>query len=183
VSEKRIVLLTALTLGMYSLSLYVEHQTLIFPFPLNESLFFFVALYFFYRNHATLKTVGILAISSGFFALLSNQFFWSFLLDGAQIERLFNSGLTDFFRLLFFIMLLCWAIASSYREEGPHKFWYMSSIVLGLLLGLYLQTALVLFIVYLMISCLFFWRNLHAPYPWLWMLLAFLEGGKAAMQF
>lgn len=165
------------------MSLYIEHQALIFPFPLNESLFFLVALYFFYRNHATLKTVGILAISSGLFALLSNQFFWSFFLDGAQLERLFNSGLTDFFMLLFYIMLLSWAIASSLHEKGPNKFWYVSGVVLCLLLGLYLQTGVVLFIVYLLISCLFFWRNLHAPYPWLWLLLAFLEGGKAAMQF
>jgi hypothetical protein len=183
VSEKRVVLLTALTLGMYSMSLYVEHQALIFPFPLNESLFFLVALYFFYRNHATHRTIGILAISTGFFALLSNQFFWSFLLDGAQIERLFNSGLTDFFRLMFFILLLCWAIVTANSDEGASKFWYKVGIVLCLFVGLYFQMSLVLFSVYLLFSCHFFWRNLHPPYPWLWLLLAILEAGKATMQF
>ena len=165
------------------MSLYIEHKTLIFPFPLNESLFFLVSLYFLYRNHVALKTVGILAIASGFFALLSNQFFWSFFLDGERLERLFNSGLTDFFRLLFFIFLLCWAVVTTVNEESAHKYWFMGGIILCLLTALYVQMALVLFAVYLLISCFFFWRNLHAPYPWLWMLLAFLEGGKAAMQF
>ncbi len=173
--------MTSLTLCAYSMLLFLEYRVFIFPFPINELLFFLVATYFFYKNYESHKTIGALALISGLFALFTNQLFWSFFLDGASLERFFTSGWTDLFRLLFFIGTLFWALLTANTEQGPNKPWIIVGVSVCILSGLFFPNSLLLPLGYALISILFLTKNLHEPFGWLWVLLTLLEAGKTAM--
>ena len=70
--EVRVLFLTALTLSVYAVSIYLNQGALIFPFPLNELILLVVAIQFaFWHHNKRIPTLYILGF--GVYSLLAQK--------------------------------------------------------------------------------------------------------------
>jgi len=108
--EERSVSLAILTLIVYSVFMYLEKGSILFPYPLNEVIFLIISTQFFWWNRHIPGKIFLYPAVSALVNLLSTQFFWSLWLDGIQMELLTTGPLLDILKLIYFVLLGIWAI-------------------------------------------------------------------------
>lgn len=130
--EARTVFLVVLTLLFYAFYYLFFYQTFIFPFPLNESIFFGVSLQFAVWNW---KINRLLVGSSVLFALLNviaTQFFWSFFLKDTSLLELIESNYLLGINLIAFLPLLSWIYCYCKEVSNSTKFFLSGIAAFGL---------------------------------------------------
>jgi hypothetical protein len=76
--EERTVLLAMLVPIAFGAIMYVEHGTFIYPFPLNEVVFFIASIAFAIRTQLFYRTKSIFSLGFAFLNLIGTDFFWTF---------------------------------------------------------------------------------------------------------
>lgn len=129
--EGRVVALALTTIFMYGLSMFLTHGTFIFPFPLNEVIFFIATLLIGYESY---KSEKLLTIFFGLFAiskLFSGTFIWSFFTSHQVIEKIANSPTTDISRLLSLVLVIILFYLTFKKGKGD---WVKNSFLIPTLM-------------------------------------------------
>ena len=180
--EGKTVTLAALTVFMYGLTSFLQFKQVIFPFPLNE-LIFFIATIVFAKDHLknNPKTMSLILVL-GLFHILSLEFYWNIFLSNERMLGLSQSSITDYFKVGYYIGIIAWIITTfnqvevnlkKYLSLLPITFVLAGSILNEQLTIFYSQ--LVLFLSYGSVVILLFPKIKHFPLLYLWVLLFILE--------
>jgi hypothetical protein len=179
--EKRLVTLSILTLAAYAGSLYLEYGTILYPFPLNEAIFFVASLAFFFWNHEKEKMNSYLALFTALFLLLSTQFFWSFFLDDQEMVNLLENGITDWLRVLFFLGLLAWSTQQLLSLPKKNKYVLISICWIAIPTSVFWSEGWLLVALTLLVFGALTVSKVNTSFSWLWLLFSILEGCKLSM--
>lgn len=114
--EARLIFITALTVIFYALSIYLTQGAFIFPFPLNEAILLIVVLQYSYWHRAK-RMLSLLILSIGVFSFLSNEVYWSFVLNDTQMHQFSNALYTDVFALLAALSILVFALLTLKHQK------------------------------------------------------------------
>lgn len=180
--EGKTVTLAALTVFMYGLTSFLQFKQVIFPFPLNE-LIFFIATIVFAKDHLknNPKTMSLILVL-GLFHILSLEFYWNIFLSNERMLNLSQSSITDYFKVGYYIGIIAWIISTfnqvevnlkKYLSLLPITFILAGSILNEQLTIFYSQ--LLLFLSYGSVVILLFPKIKHFPLLYLWVLLFILE--------
>lgn len=173
--ETRTLFLGTLTLIVYSVSIFVSQGSFIFPFPLNEFIFLAIATQFFWWNKNGNKIAGLLATLAGICAVLSTQFFWTFV-HGPENMTHFMEGLTtDYFLIGFYFLVLIGGIASMIRQKSGIALIFSGLFVLVFIIGVMNNNPLMLLLAYGFMIVSTQITKVFVPYHLLWILLFILK--------
>ena len=180
--EGKTVTLAALTVFMYGLTSFLQFKQVIFPFPLNE-LIFFIATIVFAKDHLknNPKTMSLILVL-GLFHILSLEFYWNIFLSNERMLRLSQSSITDYFKVGYYIGIIAWIITTFNQVEVNFKK-YLSLLPITLVLAgsilneqlTIFYSQLLLFLSYGSVVILLFPKIRHFPLLYLWVLLFILE--------
>ncbi len=180
--EGKTVTLAALTVFMYGLTSFLQFKQVIFPFPLNE-LIFFIATIVFAKDHLknNPKTMSLILVL-GLFHILSLEFYWNIFLSNERMLRLSQSSITDYFKVGYYIGIIAWIITTFNQVEVNFKK-YLSLLPITLVLAgsilneqlTIFYSQLLLFLSYGSVVILLFPKIKHFPLLYLWVLLFILE--------
>ena len=179
--EERTVLLAMLVPIAFGAIMYIEQGTFIFPFPLNEVVFFIASIVFAVRTRFFFRNKSIFSIGFAFFNLIGTAFFWTFFIPDTKIEQLADTGTFDLLKLISLILLVIWAGITLIKGQE-----YMSNaIFLGFFFLLaaseiFQQPVLQLFATLIPFTSVFKNKD-HFPYHLLWLLLSLLSFMKFVM--
>ena len=180
--EGKTVTLAALTVFMYGLTSFLQFKQVIFPFPLNE-LIFFIATIVFAKDHLknNPKTMSLILVL-GLFHILSLEFYWNIFLSNERMLRLSQSSITDYFKVGYYIGIIAWIITTFNQVEVNFKKYLALLPITFVLAGSILNeqltifySQLVLFLSYGSVVILLFPKIKHFPLLYLWVLLFILE--------
>jgi hypothetical protein len=183
--EGKTVTLAALTVFMYGLTSFLQFKQVIFPFPLNE-LIFFIATIVFAKDHLknNPKTISLILVL-GLFNILSLEFYWNIFLSNEHMLRLSQSSITDYFKVGYYIGILAWIITTFNQVEVNLKkylsFLPITLVLAGSILNEQLTifySQLILFLGYGSVVILLFTKIKQFPLLYLWVLLFILEFTK-----
>lgn len=175
--ENRSIFLVALTYVAFASIGLIRNGSFLFPFPLNELVFFILFLRFAFwhrKERLSILLVGIAASAS----LLSSSFFWEIILSTTDQAQLFQSTFTDWTALLTGMALLAWSIYTGIQQNqltAKTVAWMGALLLLLQMIYPWEYTPLLAF-VFLSISSYLAPSNLR--FQTLWRLLAFLELAK-----
>ena len=175
--EVRIIFLTALTLFVYAISIFVNQGAFIFPFPLNELILLIVAVQFsIWHYKKRIPTLYIIGIS--LFAFLGNEVYWSFVLEDQTMYTFSSLPITDIFKLLSAICLLGFSIYSLLAQKK-----ILARIFTVLFIVLYLASltyfpSYYFFFALIFMTCGLLIQPVNKPFNLFWMLLLLLESTK-----
>jgi len=140
--EARVTFLALLSVGLYTLSLYITYQKVLFPYPLFDPILWLVTLstFIIQLKQKTLKEYKFGAL---FFLLyihlklFSNPFVLSFFLQDYEIEVYFENPYLQLSKLVAYIVLslslLCW-----FASKTKRKFvWVLTALILALIIQLF----------------------------------------------
>ena len=176
--EGRVIALAILTIFIYAFSILLQKGAFIFPFPLNEIIFFISAIAIAIQQYKNDKLLSVLFPIVGFTFVLSSEFYWAIFYNSQQMEVFSNSLVTDLFKIIFYLGVIS-LIYLSFKELKSKlvEIGFIVSIlviVLSLILGNQFIEIVSLFIVFL-ISI----KRLEVrPILNLWILLFVLEVTK-----
>ncbi|MCJ8292496.1 MAG: hypothetical protein HRT58_05135 [Crocinitomicaceae bacterium] len=173
--EARALFLSMLTLVVYAVSIFISQGSFIFPFPLNEFIFLGISAQFFWWNRLGNKWAGSIAIVAGICAVLSKQFFWTFLYSTEAMEFFMDSLITDYCLLAFYVLVLIGAIATMIRQKKGIALLFSAFFVLAFISGVFYNHALLLLLAYGFMSVSTQLSKAFAPYHLLWILLFILK--------
>jgi len=183
--EGKTVTLAALTVFMYGLTSFLQFKQVIFPFPLNE-LIFFIATIVFAKDHLknNPKTMSLILVL-GLFNILSLEFYWNIFLSNENMLSLSQSSITDYFKVGYYIGIIAWIITTFNQVEVNFKK-YLSLLPITLVLAgsilneqlTIFYSQLILFLSYGSVVILLFPKIKHFPLLYLWVLLFILEFTK-----
>lgn len=135
--EGRVAFLALLSVGLYTLSLYISYQKILFPFPLFDPILWVVTLSVFIIQYKkkSLKSLGFGAVFFLLYVqlkLISNPFVMSFFIDFNETETYFENPFIQLSKLLahtFLTMaIIYWFVVGSKRKY----FWMLTIIVLAI---------------------------------------------------
>ncbi len=176
--EGRVIALAILTIFIYAFSILLQKGAFIFPFPLNELIFFISSVSIAIYQYKQDKILSLLFPVIGLTFLLSSEFYWAIFYNSQEMEVFSNSFVTDLFKILFFLVLIASIYISFYKIKVKliqlSIFLSMFGVVLSLILGNHFVEVASLFIVFL-ISIK---RTEARPSLNLWILLFILEATK-----
>lgn len=180
--EGKTVTLAALTVFMYGLTSFLQFKQVIFPFPLNE-LIFFIATIVFAKDHLknNPKTMSLILVL-GLFHILSLEFYWNIFLSNERMLSLSQSSITDYLKVGYYIGIIAWIITTFNQVEVNFKK-YLSLLPITLVLAgsilneqlTIFYSQLLLFLSYGSVVILLFPKIKHFPFLYLWVLLFILE--------
>lgn len=173
--EARAIFLATLTLIVYTVSIFITDGSFIFPFPLNEFIFLAVSAQFFWWNRKGNKWAGILAISAGISAVLSTQFFWTFVYNTERMGTFMEGLTTDYFLIGFYVLVLLGGIATMIRQKKGIAPLFSAFFVLAFVSGVFLNNALLLLLAYGFMVVSTQLLKAFSPYHLLWGLLFILK--------
>lgn len=173
--EARTLFLGTLTLIVYSVSIFINQGSFIFPFPLNEFIFLAIAAQFFWWNRNGNKLAGVLSVSAAICGVLSTQFFWSFLYGPENMIDFMEGLTTDYFLLGFYILVLIGGIATMIRQKNGIAIIFSGLFVLALFAGVMYNNPLILLLAYGFMVASTQITKVFGPYHLLWILLFILE--------
>lgn len=84
-----------LSVFFYAGNFFLTHRALVFPFPLNEFIYFITALAIAWNNKDKFPTESKLLFGLGFFLLVSNFQYWGILFSAEQLVELDQGVLPD----------------------------------------------------------------------------------------
>ena len=183
--EGKTVTLAALTVFMYGLTSFLQFKQVIFPFPLNE-LIFFIATIVFAKDHLknNPKTMSLLLVL-GLFHILSLEFYWNIFFSNERMLQISQSSITDYFKIGYYIGIITWIITTFNQVEVNFKK-YLSLLPITLVLAgsilneqlTIFYSQLILFLGYGSVVILLFTKIKQFPLLYLWVLLFILEFTK-----
>jgi len=183
--EGKTVTLAALTVFMYGLTSFLQFKQVIFPFPLNE-LIFFIATIIFAKDHLknNPKTMSLLLVL-GLFHILSLEFYWNIFFSNERMLQISQSSITDYFKIGYYIGIITWIITTFNQVEVNLKK-YLSLLPITLVLAgsilneqlTIFYSQLILFLGYGSVVILLFTKIKQFPLLYLWVLLFILEFTK-----
>lgn len=173
--EERTVFLAILTLFVYAGVLYIEHGVVLFPFPLNEFIFLFVAIPFSFWNGKKYPVQIGLFLLSGFLNLLSTQFFWSFFLNSFEMEKMVNGISPDLLKIAYTLSITFLAAVYLLRSTYKWRLLFLIFSIIGFFISIMFFSNLLQFIVLAGIAIIGSLKQINSPLHLLWILLASLE--------
>lgn len=173
--EERTVFLAILTLFAYAGVLYLEHGVVLFPFPLNEFIFLFVVIPFSIWNRKKYPFQIILILIAAFLNLLSTQFFWSFLLNSVEMEKITEGLSLDLLKITYTIVLTAFACIYFLRSEIKLKFLFFFLVLIGFPLSIILTSSILELSVLFLIAVVGTMKKINSPLHLLWILLTSLQ--------
>jgi hypothetical protein len=176
--EGKTIVLALLTVFVFALMTFIDHEQVIFPFPLNEVIFLIVLVYFIKLHSGSHKLYLSLVGITGFFQLLSSEFYWSIFLTSEQMLVFSESIATDVFQLVALVGMLSWILLSFMQFD---KWFYrliallpVSLVLVGALFG----NPMISFMGYIVVLVLAIKQLRHFSLAYLWILWIVLEGTK-----
>jgi len=183
--EGKTVTLAALTVFMFGLTSFLQFKQVIFPFPLNE-LIFFIATIVFAKDHLknNPKTMSLILVL-GLFHILSLEFYWNIFFSNERMLQISQSSITDYFKVGYYIGIIAWIITTFNQVEVNFKK-YLSLLPITLVLAgsilneqlTIFYSQLILFLSYGSVVILLFTKIKQFPLLYLWVLLFILEFTK-----
>jgi hypothetical protein len=183
--EGKTVTLAALTVFMFGLTSFLQFKQVIFPFPLNE-LIFFIATIVFAKDHLknNPKTMSLILVL-GLFHILSLEFYWNIFFSNERMLQISQSSITDYFKIGYYIGIITWIITTFNQVEVNFKK-YLSLLPITLVLAgsilneqlTIFYSQLILFLGYGSVVILLFTKIKQFPLLYLWVLLFILEFTK-----
>ena len=171
--EGQILFLAVLTLVVYAASIYLEKGMLLFPFPLNEIVFFIVALQFAWWNR-TRTAIYIVVVSTLW--VLSTPFFWSLVYGHQMMEAWSKNLLTDYFLLSFYMLVLTAGIIQSIRQKTRLTSVFGAVFLFTLCTGVWTSEPWLILLAAASMAISSFIRPVFQPFHLLWLLFALLKG-------
>ncbi len=173
--EARALFLGILTLVVYATSIFISQGSFIFPFPLNEFIFLAISLQFFWWNRRGNKLAGIIAITAGICAVLSTQFFWTFIYGPENMMHFMDGLATDYFLLGFYALVLIGGLATMIRQKKGISLLFGAFFILAFISGIFLNHPMLLLLGYGFMALSTQFSKVFVPYHLLWVLLFILE--------
>ncbi|OFZ08357.1 MAG: hypothetical protein A3D92_03020 [Bacteroidetes bacterium RIFCSPHIGHO2_02_FULL_44_7] len=172
--EGRLLFLTALVYAMYALTGLVTQGILLFPFPLNEIVLFVVCVplvYWTRHEKGNALHLGLI----GLFSLLSSIIFWEVLLAPTQLYDFAQTGWSDLFLFLHYVMIALLMFRTLFAEkETPMRIACILAI-LGIVAALTLSFGILLLPSYLLILFVVSIRPVLGKIQIIWGFLVFFE--------
>lgn len=181
--ESRTLFLSILTLVVYATSIFISQGSFVFPFPLNEFILFAVSAQFFWWNRERNKFAGILAVVSGLFAVLSTQFFWTFIYGPEKLIYFMDSLVTDYFLIGFYVLVVIAGIATMMRQKKGIALLFGGLFIMSFISGAFLNQPLLILLGYGFMVASTQLTKVFVPYHLLWILLMTLELTKVLTFF
>jgi hypothetical protein len=103
--ESRSVFLAGLTLVTFALIGYFKDGGIVFPFPLNEFIFFFVIVQFTFWHYKK-GILPVIFLLSAILGIASNLFMWEIFLSPESLDSFIRYPWVHWFYLLFIIGLV-----------------------------------------------------------------------------
>lgn len=178
--EERSVSLVILTLIVYSAFMYFDKGAVLFPYPLNEALFLFVAFQFFWWRDKKYSIDSLLPVFTGIVNLLSTQFFWSLFFDTQKMEILTSGPTLDIAKLLFYLFIGVWAVSTIWTIWPKNPFALIGTLAV-FALPIFYPIPIVEVIPIVPITLISWNYKAQSPNHLLWILLCSLQIMKIAM--
>ena len=175
IREERSVFLVVLTLFVYAGIQFIEKGAILFPFPLNEVLFLFVASQFIVWNWKNHRFQLILVLFAGIFQLISTQFFWSLFLETPSMEKLVNGLNLDLFKVIYYLLILIWLYLYFITSKIKHTFILIFTFTLLIISSLFFQNSILEMATFVLIAVVGTFYKVNPPIHLLWILLATLQ--------
>ena len=134
--EERTVFLGILTPIVYGSWVLLDKGSFIFPFPLNELIFFIITSQFLLWNFKVDKFKYVSFFLTALFGLLSSDFFWTLFIDGKSYEQIMLGPLTDIFKLIHLFGIgacLIIEIRTNSRYKSPITICVLSILLAGII--------------------------------------------------
>ena len=131
--EQRAVFIGVLITLVYPATLWIEKGILVYPFPLNEFIFFVVSAQVIFLNYKERKSTAFISGLTALFFLLTSPYFWTFFLSDFTISRFLDGGIYEMVKLSYHILLLIWMVHTIIDINGTKKY-----IVLFVLTSMFL---------------------------------------------
>jgi hypothetical protein len=137
--EKRTVVLVVLTLFIYALNVFLEHNYFVFPFPIFDFVLLIISLQFAIWNIKDLITFRkwhfYIYASSLILKLLTNPIFWGFFLNEIELETFLQTQWMDYFKIGFTLTSILVFFIWSFIEKLKFKIIISVFLSVILLLG------------------------------------------------
>ncbi len=184
-TEKRTIFLACVTLTVYALSGLLQQGKFLYPFPLNEFIFFGISTYIAIRNFNQQKILYSLLVFAAISFVASRSYNWNLFLSSESMERLDHSYTTDVFYLLFYGILstLTYKLAKN-NSHQIHLTTYFSSILLILLGSIFALDSICILGILVQVKTFYHKENTTTtPFVYLYSFLAFLLATKELTLF
>jgi hypothetical protein len=179
--DERTVVLAILVTVFYAVLAFIQTGMMIFPFPLNETIFLTVAIIFATRHYKTNFFTVLFSSAYATMALLTSEFFWSIFMNEQQFQEFYSGSSPDVIALTSSVLMIIWAGVQIVRPENKiRSLWFLLFFIL-LSLSLLWSEPLILLPTLLVPFVLRFKYSDIAPFHLLWLLLALLLTSKLIM--
>ena len=175
IREERSVFLVVLTLFVYAGIQFMEKGAILFPFPLNEVIFLFVASQFLVWNWKNSKFQLLFVLFASIFQLISTQFFWSLFLETPSMEKLVNGLTLDLFKLIYYLLILIWLYFYFVASQIKYTLVLISTFTLLIISSLFLHNSILEMVSFVLIAAVATFYKVNPPIHLLWILLAALQ--------
>lgn len=176
--EGKAVSKAVLTVSIYALTSYFSLGKSIFPFPLNELIFFVVTIYFA-RLHFKGKPLQVsITLLVGLLGMLSSEFYWEIIFDSEKMTYISENAIPVKFELAYYLALIAWMVFT-FAENQSEKIQFLSLLPIAILVtGVYYGIPLSE-VAALLILCVYsIFTVKQNPLLNLWILLFILECTK-----
>ncbi len=173
--EQRAVFIGVLITLVYPFTIWLEKGVFLYPFPLNEFIFFIVSTQIIYLNFKKHQLVALLSGIAAFFYLLSSPFFWTFVLDQISISDFLEGGFYELIKLLYFLSLLFWMLFTLKDIKGSKRYFFYATLLAVFISSLFFWTEVLGDIGILVVAIISLIFSLKKPFDLLWVLLAYLS--------
>jgi hypothetical protein len=178
--EERTAFLGVLIPVVYGSWVFLDKGTFIFPFPLNELIFFTITLQFLLWNLKSDKIKYGLFFCTALFGLVSSDFFWTIFFDGKSYEQLMLSPLTDIFKLIHLVGIgIC--LTLEINAYSRYKIFLFFCIPLLFLTGILYSSQAIIILSIIITTVFSNFKRPIAPSTLLLCLFSILEVGKLLM--
>ena len=130
--EGKIISIALLTIFIYAGGIFLQKGAFIFPFPLNEIIFFIAVSAMAITNFKTEKLFFSVFLFSAILHLLSNEFYWAILLNHQELESFVKSNVKDWFLIGYYIFFIASGFVSFQKINSKLK--YVNLLSLGFIL-------------------------------------------------
>ena len=179
--QERTIAIAVLIPFVYGLQIYFTQGSFILPFPLNEIIFFVVAVIFSIRLYKFRFLESAFSLAFAFFQLLSSDTFWSFAIPQDALTSLSDGPLIGLFSIISFTLLIIWAGVALIRATDKIRSLIFLVFLAFISAGLIFRSEPLIVVSALVPFFAHFKYNDLAPYHLLWLLYAILETMRLAM--
>jgi hypothetical protein len=173
--EQRAVFIGVLITLVYAFTMWIEKGVFLYPFPLNEFIFFIVSAQFIWLNYSKHPTIAIVSGISALFYLFSSPFFWSFFFDEISINVFLETGIYDLVKILHFTAVFFWMIFTLKDIKGRKRYFFYAittSLFVSSLFVFHQELGLIGILCIAIISLVY---GLKKPFDLLWILFTYLS--------